>query len=87
MNWTIAEARQHFSQLLKETENQPQNIYKRDQWVATIVDAETYEAFQLWQESQKDSITKSLSHLAQLCQEEDYQLELPKRSNRPNPFS
>lgn len=87
MRWNIAKARQNFSQLLQEAEQEPQSIYNRDQLVAAVVDAETYEAFQKWQNAQKSSIAKELQTISTICQEEDYSLESPKRVDRMNPFA
>ncbi len=85
--WNIAKARQNFSQLLQEAEQEPQSIYNRDQLVAAVVDAATYEAFQKWQNAQKRSIVKEIQTISTICQEEDYSLESPKRVDRMNPFA
>lgn len=87
MKWNIAKARQNFTQLLQEAQQEPQSIYKRDQLVAAVLDAETYEAFQIWQKSQNASITKELQTISTICQAEDYIFEAPKRIDRPNPFA
>ena len=87
MKWNIAKARQHFTQLLQEAEQEPQSIYKRDQLVAAVLDAETFEAFQDWQKAQKASIAKELQVIRAICQEEDYAFETPKRIDRANPFA
>ncbi len=87
MKWNIAKARQNFTQLLQEAEQEPQSIYKRDKLVAAVLDAETYEAFQVWQKSQKTSIAKDLQAISAICQQEDYVFETSKRVDRANPFA
>ena len=86
MKWNVAEARQNFTQLLREAEQEPQSIYKRDRFVAAVLDAETFASFQAWQKAQRASVAAALEDLAVICEEEDYRLELPERKNRPDPF-
>ena len=86
MKWSIVKARQRFAQLIDAAASEPQPIYRRDKLVAAVVDAETYRQYQAWLAAGKQqSIGTAFKELRQLCQEEDYQLELPARQDRPNP--
>ncbi|MDQ2695110.1 MAG: type II toxin-antitoxin system Phd/YefM family antitoxin [Pseudomonadota bacterium] len=88
MKWSIAQARQHFSQLLKATRQEPQPIYNRDRLVAAVVDAETFEQFKAWHDQQKQrTVGAAFEELRRLCQEENYTLEIPPRLDRPDPFA
>jgi prevent-host-death family protein len=86
MKWTIAAAKRNFAELLRHAHEEPQSIFNRDRFVAAVIDAETFEAFKAWQESQRKSLGEALGELQTICREEDYSLEPVKRENRPTPF-
>lgn len=87
MKWNIANARQNFRQLLQDAQRAPQSIYKHDRFVAAVLDAESFAAFQAWRQSQRQSIGEALQDIQAICQEETYQLETGERRNRANPFT
>lgn len=88
MNWSIGDARSHFSEMLEAARREPQFIARRGHPVAVIVAAEVYEAFESWQRSRPSrSLGESLDELHRACAESDYEFELPTRSDRPNPFA
>jgi prevent-host-death family protein len=88
MNWKIAEAKQRFSEVVRETAEGPQLIYNRDRLVAVIVDAEEYGDFEAWKEKGKDpSMAESIAEIRRICAEEGYDLEVPERRDRPNEFA
>jgi prevent-host-death family protein len=86
MKWTVAEARDKFADLLQSANKEPQSIFNRNRFVAAVVDAETFEAFEAWQKERKQSVANAFDELSAICQEDDYKLEAPKRKNRPTPF-
>lgn len=88
MNWTIENARQHFSEVINQAVLEPQPIMNDTQIVATVVDAKTFKAFELWQKthSKKRSPANAFAELRGLCVEEDYVLEVPVRCDRENDF-
>jgi hypothetical protein len=49
MKWTVAQARESFADLLQSAQQEPQSIFNRDRFVAAVIDAETFAAFQAWQ--------------------------------------
>jgi prevent-host-death family protein len=87
MEWTIAEARQRFSQLVKDAHLEPQLITNRSRPVAAVLDAETFLKFQEWRQQCRRSLFDSLQDLGRICHEENYQLAIPDRLNRTNPFA
>jgi prevent-host-death family protein len=88
MSWKIADAKQRFSELVRQAVAEPQLIYNRKRLVAAVIDAEDYQAFKAWSEQRAArSLAEEMAELRQLMQEEDYELILPPRSSRPNAFT
>jgi prevent-host-death family protein len=88
MCWKIADAKQRFSELVRQAVAEPQLIYNRKRLVAAVIDAEDYQAFKAWSEQRAArSLAEEMAELRQLMQEEDYELTLPPRSTRPNAFT
>ena len=88
MRWKIAEAKQKFSQLLKNAHTSPQLIFNRDRLVAAVVDAERFEAFETWAKVvQRRTLADAFAELRAICSEEGYSLETPPREDRPNAFA
>ena len=88
MNWKIAEAKQRFSEVVRETAEEPQLIYKRGRLVAVLMNAEEYGAFEAWKEErQRPSMAEAIAEIRKICEQEDYELEIPDRRDRPNPFA
>ncbi len=48
--WSIALAREHFSDLVRAAAREPQRIHRRDQLVAVVVDRVTFAEFCAWKE-------------------------------------
>lgn len=87
MPWNIAQAQQHFSDVVKQAANEPQLIYNRDQLVAAVINAENFNAFQKWQDrTSQRTLAEEFAELRQLMWEENYELEIPPRTTRPNAF-
>jgi hypothetical protein len=88
MKWTIGRARQQFSRLVRSATRRPQAIYNRKKLVAGVVDGETFEALTRVQEHEPvRSVAEAFEELRALCAEEGYELSLPGRADRPNPFA
>ncbi len=88
MSWKVEEAQQRFNDLIHAATQEPQLIYEQNQLIAVVVEAETFRQFQLWQQQQNPpSLAKALTELHQICEEENYTLEIPTRSDRPNSFA
>lgn len=87
MNWNIAQAKQHFSQVVKQAGNEPQLIYNRDTPVAAVIAAEELAEYQVWKQQQAPSRTLAdeFAELRRIMQEEGRGgLEIPERRDRPN---
>ena len=88
MAWTIEEAQEKLTELINAASSEPQLIYDREQAVVAIVEAELFQEFLIWhQQRQKPPLTDAFAQLRQLCDEENYQIEIPERQNRSNPFT
>jgi len=88
MNWKVAEAKQRFSEVVRAAEEKPQWIYNRGRLVAALVPAGDLEQFLAWRErKERTSIADAFSELRRICAEENYELVIPERRNRRNPFA
>lgn len=68
MNWNITEAKQHFSDVIKQAASEPQIIYKRNTPVAAMIAAEELAEFRLWKEQrQRQSLGDAFAELRQLA--------------------
>lgn len=90
MSWNIAQAKQHFSEVVRLSVQEPQAIYNRGELVAAVVDAKTLEVLaQYRRATQPRTLAEEFAELRGLCAGEDYELELPPRadSGRSNAFA
>ncbi len=91
MFWNIAQAKQHFSSVVKEAATEPQLIRNRNQTVAAVISAADYQVFEAWRNNQRSSRTlaDTFAELRDLLREEGLNdgLEIPPRSDRCNPFA
>ncbi|MGH8656958.1 MAG: type II toxin-antitoxin system prevent-host-death family antitoxin [Gammaproteobacteria bacterium] len=88
MQWSIAQAKQKFSDVVRRAGQEPQLIFNRDRMVAAVVDPDTFEAFQSWQKrEQSRTLADAFAELRQIAAEEAYTLEIPLRSDRRNAFA
>lgn len=86
MDWNIAQARQRFSELIHAAENNPQRVFSRNKLVAAVIDADTFEQFRQWQNKQR-TVGAAFAELRRICAEDEYRLEIPRRTDRANPFA
>lgn len=84
--WGIAEAKQRFSEVVRAAGEEPQMIYNRDRRVAAVVGGEVLESFLGWHARQGRSLAAAFGELRQLAAEEGFELEVPPRRDRPDPF-
>lgn len=88
MRWNVATAKQRFSEVVRSVKDEPQLIFNRDRLVAAVVDAESWQAFQSWQErQQRVSLAEAFDELRRMAAEESYELEVPERLDRANYFT
>ena len=88
MRWSVAEAKQQISRLVKEAKIEPQWISNRGRLVAAVLGADEAREFFTWrQERGRKSLAERFRDLRSLCEREDYALEIPLRVDRQNPFA
>lgn len=86
MNWKIEQAQQNFSELMSAAVEEPQLIYNQDKLIAAVIEAETFQEFLAWQQQNKPSLADAFVQLRQLCEDENYTLEVSPRQDRFNLF-
>lgn len=90
MNWSIAQAKQQFSEVVRLAAEEPQAIYNRATPVAMIVGTHDYEAFRQWQVSQGvNPLVDSLARLREalgVAGLDRIDIEPRPTENRPNAF-
>lgn len=85
MTWNIAQAKQRFSDLVRQSAAAPQLIYNRKRLVAAVIDAEAYLAFKEWSEGTGGrTLAAEFAELRQILSEEDATLVPAPRSTRSN---
>jgi prevent-host-death family protein len=85
--WGVAEAKQRFSEVVRAAEEEPQMIYNRDRRVAAVVGGEALKGFLGWQARQGRTLAAAFDELRDLAAEEGFELEVPPRRDRDNPFA
>ena len=87
MGWTITEAKQHFSDVVRRASREPQVIVSRDRPVAAVIGAGELDAFLAWRARKPARpLGEALAEPGRICEEEGYALEPPERADRPNPI-
>lgn len=88
MSWSIAEAKQQFSEVVRQAKDAPQLVHNRGTLVAAIVNPATLREIESWQKQvSQNTLAQELAELRQLMQTEAVEgLSLPGRGNRENPF-
>lgn len=88
MKWKVAQAKQQFSDVVKQSASEPQLIYNRDRLVAAVVEPETFLAFQQWQQASAGAtLADAFRNLRAIALEQRYRLPLRRRRNRRNPMT
>jgi prevent-host-death family protein len=88
VGWTIAEAKQHFSNVVRRASQEPQLIVSRDRPVAAVIGADELDAFLAWRAGRAARpLGEALAEAGRICEEEEYALEPPTRVDRPNPLA
>ena len=83
MKWSVAEAKQRLSELLRTVAKEPQTIMNRSRPVAVVVGPESFEEFKAWGAARRArTLAEAFDELRSLAASADYVLTLPKRRNR-----
>ena len=90
MNWNIAQAKQHFSEVVKQAAREPQIIYNRSTPVAALITAEELAEYRAWKAAlpRKPSLVDAFAQMRALAQGDPDPLPDPLRedSGRANAF-
>lgn len=82
-HWLTGEAKQQFSEVLRQCEAEPQKIYRRDRLVAAVISAETFEEFERWREARRRrTLGEAFDEVRKLCVRHDYVLDTAERRDR-----
>lgn len=89
VNWSIATAKQQFSEVVRLTAEEPQAIYNRSTPVAVLISAQDFADFQRWRtEHNQPTLEAQFNEIRALLAADgmDEGLEIPPRQDRPSPF-
>ena len=81
--WLTGEAKQQFSEVLRKSEHEPQQIFRRNRLVAAVISAETFEEFERWRElRRRRTLGEAFDEVRELCTRYDYELNTGERIDR-----
>jgi prevent-host-death family protein len=87
MNWSVAEAKQQLSEVLRRAASRPQTITKRARDIAVVVDAAEFRAFEKWKTAgRKRTVAQALAELSLASTSAGPALKAPGRRNRRAQF-
>ncbi len=84
MNWTVSQAKQRLSEVVRAAAHEPQVIVNRGRPVAVVVEPKAFEESQRARPQQ--SLAEAVAELRRICAEDNWELEVPPRTDRPNAF-
>lgn len=87
MNWSVADAKQQLSEVLRRAASRPQTITKRSRDIAVVVDVQEFRAFQQWKSSgKKKTVAEALAELSLASGGHGPAFKAPRRRNRRPQF-
>jgi prevent-host-death family protein len=85
--WMTGEAKQQFSEVLRRSAEEPQEIFRRDRLVAAVISAADYGEFASWrQERTGKTLGEAFDEVRELFAAYDYELDTGSRHNRVTPL-
>ena len=88
MDWSVAEAKRRFSEVLREASREPQRVYSRSRLVAAIVDPASLGVLLEHRRQTQTSLADDLGELRTILAEEGGAgLEPSRREDRANAFA
>jgi hypothetical protein len=84
MSWKVGSAKQRFSELLRKAASEPQVIHNRERLVATVLGPDDTRLFLEWRAERRAPMREVLAEARRIAAEEDYELPVPRRRDRPN---
>ena len=83
MNWSVAEAKQQLSEVLRRASARPQTITKRAREIAVVIDVQEFREFQRWKRSgRKKTVAEAFAELRLVSATPGPALEAPPRGDR-----
>ncbi len=61
MDWNVAQAKQHLSEVIREAAHTPQLIYNRNRPVAAVIAAEELANYETWKKTQTETVQKTIA--------------------------
>jgi prevent-host-death family protein len=87
VEWHVAEAKERLSDLIRQAQKEPQLVYRRNELVAVVVDAATFERIRPHEEhTGTRSLGEAAAEARTVLVDENFNLEIPERSDRAATF-
>jgi prevent-host-death family protein len=89
MNWNVAQAKQHLSEMIREAAREPQLIFNRNRPVAAVIAADELAGYRAWKEQQAkpQTLFDAFAELRRLADVDPDPIPDSDRSTmRPNAF-
>ena len=81
--WLTGDAKQQFSEVLRQSETEPQEIYRRDRLVAAVISASDFEQLRRLKQSRSvRMLGDAADEIRELCARYDYELDTGERRDR-----
>jgi hypothetical protein len=84
MVWKVAEAKQKFSEVLRRAALAPQLIHNRDRVVGAVIGPEDVRALLALRSQGRSPLVDALREARQICEEDEEDLVIAPRADRPN---
>lgn len=87
MNWSVAEAKEQLSEVLRRAAIRPQTITKRARDIAVVVDVQEFREFQKWKNAGgKKTVVQAFEDLRRISRARGPALKAPARRSRRTPL-
>lgn len=83
--WNVAYAKSNFAEVIRQSENEPQFISRRNKPVAVIMNLKQYDKEQVSQVA-RSSVKELFAELRMIQQKEQAIIEIPERKDREDTF-
>jgi prevent-host-death family protein len=81
--WLSSEAKQQFSEVVRRSAEEPQEIFLRDRLVAAVISADDFEEFERFRkEKGGQTLDRVFQEVRELASQYDYELETGERRDR-----
>jgi len=87
MNWSVAEAKQRLSELIRRARTEPQLVFRRKELVAVVMDPTALDLLREHEARSRRTLGEAAAEVRSVLEEEGYELSVPERSDRSNTFA